>query len=313
MTDCDWGSPRLSISGSDGRAPSTAGNQQLNGGGRRSVLQGLTRLAAVALLLIAVLGCSASGAEQPTPGDNDTNAERIDKIPSLPFISGKEASRSETATVLQIVFMITVLTLAPSILMLMTCFTRIVIVLSFLRRALATQQLPPNQIIIGLSLFLTFAIMAPVLSEANSQGLQPYLKKEIGQQEALVRAAKPFRRFMLGHTRRKDLGLFVSLDKKLAAEANAEDGRLKIEKIPTLTIIPAFVLSEMKVAFWMGFLLYLPFLIIDLVTASVLMSMGMMFLPPVMVSMPFKILLFVLVDGWYLVVGQVIKSIGPVT
>lgn len=279
--------------------------------GGRLPLRAAKRLVVASVLLIAVLGCSARGAE-PGP-DKGSDGATLDKIPRLPFVSGKEASRSETATVLQIVFLITVLTLAPSILMLMTCFTRVVIVLSFLRRALATQQLPPNQIIIGLSLFLTFAIMAPVLGEANSTALQPYLKKEIGQQEALSRAAKPFRRFMLGHTRRKDLGLFVSLDKKLVAEARSEDGRLKIEKIPTLTIIPAFVLSEMKVAFWMGFLLYLPFLIIDLVTASVLMSMGMMFLPPVMVSMPFKILLFVLVDGWYLVVGQVIQSIGPVT
>jgi len=236
----------------------------------------------------------------------------LEQVPSIPGLGGS-ATREQTSTVIQIIFLITVLTLAPSILMLMTCFTRVVIVLSFLRRALATQQLPPNQIIVGLSLFLTFAIMAPVLAEANRTALEPYLRKEIEQKEALERAAVPFRRFMLSHTRQKDLRLFVSLDEKLAEEARADGGRLAVEKIPTLTIIPAFVLSEMKVAFWMGFLLYLPFLIIDLVTASVLMSMGMMFLPPVMVSMPFKILLFVLVDGWYLVVGQLIQSIGPVT
>jgi flagellar biosynthetic protein FliP len=252
-------------------------------------------------------------AEEPGAVDERAASGPFERLPKLPFISGEEASRSETSTVIQIVLLITVMTLAPSILMLMTCFTRVVIVLSFLRRALATQQLPPNQIVVGLSLFLTFAIMSPVIGEANRTALQPYLRKEIGQKEALGRAAVPFRRFMLSHTRAKDLRLFVSLDRELAAEARAAGGALAAERIPTLTIVPAFVLSEMKVAFWMGFLLYLPFLIIDLVTASVLMSMGMMFLPPVMVSMPFKILLFVLVDGWYLVVGQLVRSIGPVT
>ncbi len=298
MTDCDAGSPRQ-LKSEGARSP----------GGRRS-LAGALRIAALTALVLLALGAAAaalevgSGKPQAVPGP-------LEQLPSIPGLGGP-ATRGQTSTVIQIIFLITVLTLAPSILMLMTCFTRIVIVLSFLRRALATQQLPPNQIIVGLSLFLTFAIMSPVLGEANRTALQPYLAKKIDQKEALARAAVPFRRFMLSHTRRKDLRLFVSLDEKLAEEARAAKGQLSVDKIPTLTIIPAFVLSEMKVAFWMGFLLYLPFLIIDLVTASVLMSMGMMFLPPVMVSMPFKLLLFVLVDGWYLVVGQVIQSIGPV-
>jgi flagellar biosynthetic protein FliP len=273
-------------------------------------------LLAAAVVALCVLGAPPALAQESAAGEAVAGLAvpgLLDRVPKLPFISGDEASPTETSTVVQIVLLITVLTLAPSILMLMTCFTRIVIVLSFLHRALATQQLPPSQVIVGLSLFLTFAVMAPVFSEANSSALQPYLEKKIGQQEALQRAALPFRRFMLRHTRTKDLRLFVSMDEKLMAEVRKAGGRIEADSIPTLTIIPAFVLSEMKVAFWMGFLLYLPFLIIDLVTASVLMAMGMMFLPPVMVSLPFKILLFVLVDGWYLVVGQLIRSIGPVT
>lgn len=220
MKDCERGSPRLSI--------------------LSKLLRGVLAVA----LLVAMLGCEARAGEEPGDRRAESNGERLDKIPNLSFISGEEASRSQTATVVQIVFLITVLTLAPSILMLMTCFTRVVIVLSFLRRALATQQLPPNQIIVGLSLFLTFAIMAPVMQEANNAGLQPYLNKEISQKEALVRAAKPFRRFMLSHTRQKDLRLFVSLDKKLAEEARSAGGELKIEKIPTLTIVPAYVHRE---------------------------------------------------------------------
>ena len=269
-------------------------------------------LAAFTLVILGTSACTAMevadvpAAPAPVPGG------LLDQVPRIPGIN-PNGTPAETATVVQILLLITVLSLAPSILMLMTCFTRIVIVLSFLRRALATQSLPPNQVIIGLSLYLTFAIMAPVLQQANREALQPYLDKKIDQKEALSRAAGPFRKFMLEHTRRKDLRLFISLDRDLAAKAQAAGGRLNPEAIPTLTIIPAFTLSEMKIAFWMGFLLYLPFLIIDLVVASVLMSMGMMFLPPVMVSMPFKLLLFVLVDGWYLVIGELVRSIGRVT
>jgi flagellar biosynthetic protein FliP len=290
-----------------------SGDRRAATGRPRAGLGRRAALAALAALVAAVLLAPAALAQEPRPAEAaGPAAGPLERIPKIPFISGEEASRAETSTIVQIVLMMTVLTLAPSILMLMTCFTRVVIVLSFLSRAMGTQQLPPNQIIVGLSLFLTFAVMSPVLEESNRTALQPYLDKKIDQREALQRAALPFRRFMLQHTRGKDLRLFVSMDARLSAEARAAGGSLGTEKIPTLTIVPAFVLSELKVAFWMGFLLYLPFLIIDLVTASVLMSMGMMFLPPVMVSMPFKILLFVLVDGWYLVVGQLIQSIGPV-
>ena len=306
MTDCDRGSPRGLTAG----CPAAAHQRE----SAKAPWSPGARLRVAGLVVFALLAMGAvAAALEIDPSDGRAVPGPFEKVPRIPGIGGGEASPAETSTVIQILFMITVLSLAPSILMLMTCFTRVVIVLSFLRRALATQQLPPNQIIVGLSLFLTFAIMSPVFSEANASALQPYLKKRISQKQALARAAVPFRRFMLSHTRRKDLRLFVSLDGNLAKEARAAGGTLVPGKIPTLTIIPAFVLSEMKVAFWMGFLLYLPFLIIDLVTASVLMSMGMMFLPPVMVSMPFKILLFVLVDGWYLVVGQVVRSIGPVT
>jgi len=269
-------------------------------------LRGAAAVALFALILGA--GGTASGMEVSDPGP----AGLLDQVPKIPGIN-PNGTPGETATVIQILFLITVLSLAPSILILMTCFTRIIIVLSFLRRALATQSLPPNQVIVGLSLYLTFAIMAPVFQQANKEGLQPYLAKEIDQKTVLERASKPFRKFMLEHTRRKDLRLFVGLDKELSAKVQANGGRIDPDQIPTLTIIPAFTLSEMKIAFWMGFLLYLPFLIIDLVVASVLMSMGMMFLPPVMVSIPFKLLLFVLVDGWYLVIGELVRSIGPVT
>jgi flagellar biosynthetic protein FliP len=273
----------------------------------------LARGAAVAvLLLLALAGSGAASAEFADAPADPAVTNLLDQVPKIPGLNAN-GTPGETATVIQILFLITVLSLAPSILILMTCFTRIIIVLSFLRRALATQSLPPNQVIVGLSLYLTFAIMAPVFQQANRDALQPYLEKKITQKEALERAAKPFRKFMLQHTRRKDLRLFVSLDKGLAAKVQAAGGRIDPEQIPTLTIIPAFTLSEMKIAFWMGFLLYLPFLVIDLVVASVLMSMGMMFLPPVMVSIPFKLLLFVLVDGWYLVVGELVRSIGAVT
>ncbi len=181
----------------------------------------------------------------------------------------------------------------------MTSFTRSVIVLSFTRNALATQQVPPNQVIVGLSLFLTLFIMAPVFTEINEQALQPYLSGELTQEEALRQVQIPLREFMLTHTRARDLELFTDVS-GVAVES--------VDEIPTLTIIPAFVISELKTAFQMGFLIFVPFLVIDMVIASTLMSMGMMMLPPVMISLPFKILLFVLVDGWHLVVKSLLQS-----
>ena len=201
---------------------------------------------------------------------------------------------------IKILFMVTILSLAPSILIMMTSFTRIIIVFHFLRAALATQSAPSNQILVGLALFMTFFIMQPVLNEVNENALQPYINEEITQDEALTRAVQPVRAFMLKQTREKDLGLFVSL---------RQDERPQTpDDISFTTVIPAFIISELKTAFQIGFLLYLPMLLIDMIVASILLSMGMMMLPPIMISMPFKILLFVLVDGWYLIVESLVKG-----
>jgi flagellar biosynthetic protein FliP len=211
---------------------------------------------------------------------------------------GEDPSR--TTVVMQIFLLMTVLSLAPAILIMVTSFTRIVIVLSLLRRALGTMQLPSNQIVIGLALFLTVFIMAPVWQKINQSALQPYLEKKISNQQALDNAAVPLREFMFKQTREKDLALFVDVA-KLKRPQNQEE-------IPTSVLIPSFIISEVKTAFEIGLLLYVPFLIVDMVVAAVLLSMGMMMLPPVMVSLPFKLLLFVLADGWYLLVGSLVKS-----
>jgi flagellar biosynthesis protein FliP len=223
-------------------------------------------------------------------------------IPTVSVGVGKVSKPADVSTVLQIFFLMTVLSLAPSLLMMTTSFTRIVVVLSFLRSALGTQQAPSNQIMVALSLFLTFFIMAPVWQQVNTQALQPYKAQTISQEEALKRGVAPIRKFMLSQVREKDLALFISLS-KLPRPRNADD-------IPTMTLIPAYMISELKTAFQIGFLIFIPFLVLDMVVASVLMSMGMMMLPPVMISLPFKILLFVLVDGWGLVVGSLVKSFG---
>ncbi|MDF1506575.1 flagellar type III secretion system pore protein FliP [Robertmurraya sp. DFI.2.37] len=207
---------------------------------------------------------------------------------------------ANVSTSVKLILLLTVMSLAPSILVLMTSFTRIVIVLSFVRTALATQQMPPNQVIIGLSLFLTFFIMAPTFSEVNQQALTPLFNEEITLDEAYERAALPLKEFMSAHTRQKDLALFLEYSQAERPES--------IEDIPLTTLIPAFAISEIKTAFQIGFMIFIPFLVIDMVVASVLMSMGMMMLPPVMISLPFKILLFVLVDGWYLVVKSLLDS-----
>ncbi|MGF7057154.1 flagellar type III secretion system pore protein FliP [Brassicibacter mesophilus] len=201
---------------------------------------------------------------------------------------------------IQLLLIFTVLTLAPSILIMMTSFTRIIIVLSFIRNALGTQQTPPNQVLIGLALFLTFFIMAPVGSQINKEALQPYVRGEIVQQEAFERGIEPIREFMFKQTKEKDLALFL----KIAKIENVK----KLEDIPTRVLIPSFIISELKTAFQIGFIIFIPFLVIDMVVASTLMSMGMMMLPPVMISLPFKILLFIMVDGWNLIIGQLVSS-----
>lgn len=203
---------------------------------------------------------------------------------------------------LKLLTLLTVLTLAPAILIMMTSFTRIIIVLSFVRNALATQQTPPNQVLIGLALFLTFFTMSPVFEDIKDNALDPYLAGEIGQVEALDNAASPIKNFMMKQTREKDLALFIKM-------AKVEKPKTK-EDITLRTLIPAFIVSELKTAFQMGFLIYIPFLVIDMVVASTLMSMGMVMVPPIMISLPFKILLFVITDGWFLVVKSLLESFG---
>ncbi|MDK2792020.1 MAG: flagellar biosynthesis protein FliP [Deferribacteres bacterium] len=225
-----------------------------------------------------------------------------DSIPLPAFDIGvrQAASPQDVSVTLQIIFLITILSLAPAILILLTSFTRIIIVFSFLRNAMGTQQMPPNQVLVGLALFLTFFIMSPVFSEINSKALTPYLDNKINFTTALAEAKKPLRKFLLSNTRKKDVLMFLEIS-NYERPKTADD-------IPDLVLIPAFVVSELQTAFEMGFLLFLPFLIIDFVVASVLLSMGMMMLPPVMISLPFKILLFVLVDGWSLIIGSIVKS-----
>lgn len=210
------------------------------------------------------------------------------------------SSPETVSTSVKLFLLLTVLSLAPGILMVMTSFTRIVIVLSFVRTSLATQQMPPNQVIIGLSLFLTFFIMAPTFNEVNKEALTPLFQDEISLEEAYNKAAVPFKEFMSKHTRQKDLELFLTYSGAERPET--------VQDIPLQALVPAFALSEMKTAFQIGFMIFIPFLVIDMVVASVLMSMGMMMLPPMMISLPFKILLFVLVDGWYLVIKSLLES-----
>lgn len=220
-------------------------------------------------------------------------------------LGGSESGPGEgsmTGRVVQIVALLTVLSLAPGILMMMTSFTRIVIVFSFLRSAIGIQQTPPNQVLISLALFLTFFIMMPTFQAAYQDGIRPLMSGEMDEMEAMGKSIAPFKTFMLKHTREKDLQLF--------AEANNTTQLDKAEDAPMQIVIPAFMISEIRRAFEIGFLLFLPFLIIDMVVAAILMSMGMMMLPPSMISLPFKIIFFVLVDGWYLITGSLIQSYG---
>lgn len=221
-------------------------------------------------------------------------------IPNINIGVEQANTPQDVALSLQVLLMLTVLSLAPSILVMMTSFTRIVIVLSFLRSALATQNMPPNQIIVGLSLFLTFYTMSPYFSQINQNALQPMLAGTMDQQTAMTEAVKPMREFMFKQTRENDLALFVNM-----SEMPRPNGP---EDVPTSVLIPAFIISELKTAFQIGFLIYIPFIVIDMVVASTLMAMGMMMLPPSMISLPFKVLLFILVDGWHLIVRSLVSS-----
>ncbi|HEY9059838.1 MAG TPA: flagellar type III secretion system pore protein FliP [Pseudobacteroides sp.] len=230
-------------------------------------------------------------------------AEQSIPIPKIGLDIGTSQNPKDVSSSIQILLLLTVLSLAPSILMMMTSFTRIIIILSFLRNALGTQQMPPNQVLIGLALFLTLFIMAPVGKEINEQAFQPYTKGEITQQVAVDKASTIIKNFMYKYIYEKDLALFVSLSGGTTPVKKADLSNLSLT-----VVIPAFLISELKTAFQIGFLIYLPFLVIDMVVSSTLMSMGMMMLPPVMISLPFKILLFIMVDGWNLLTKTIVNS-----
>jgi len=208
-----------------------------------------------------------------------------------------------TARIVQLVALVTVLSLAPSILIMLTSFVRLIVVLSFLRTAMGTQQTPPNQVLMSLALFLTFFIMLPTFERSWEQGIKPLIEERIDEFEAFDRALKPFHEFMVGQVRAQDLALFVDI-------SGETDEAVAGDKMPMRILIPAFMISELKRAFEIGFLIFVPFLIIDMVVASVLMAMGMMMLPPIIIALPFKIIFFVLVDGWFMIVGSLVRSFG---
>jgi flagellar biosynthetic protein FliP len=252
---------------------------------------GFSRKVCTLLLLFAAAFVLVAATVQPAAAQG---------IPKISVGVEKSDDAGDLSVTLQIVLLLTVLTLAPSILVMMTSFIRIAVVLSFLRQAIGTNQMPPNQLIIALALILTFFVMAPVANKAYDEGLKPYLDGKITQENAFKKGMEPIREFMLKQVREKDLALFVKLS-GMERPQNKDD-------IPTRLLIPGFVLSELRVAFQIAFVVFIPFLIIDMVVASVLMSMGMLMLPPIMVALPIKILLFVLVDGWYLVVKALVES-----
>lgn len=221
-------------------------------------------------------------------------------LPTLSLGVKDAATTAEVSTALQVLFVLTILSVAPAILLMTTAFTRIIIVLSFVRTAMGTQNTPPNQVLLGLALFLTFFIMAPTINTINNQALQPYLKETITQQQALERSVGVMREFMFSQVQESELQLFIDITKE-EQPADKKD-------ISSMILMPAFMLSELKRAFQMGFMIYVPFLVIDMLVSSVLMAMGMMMLPPIVISLPFKLLLFVLVDGWQLIVGSLVKS-----
>ncbi len=252
---------------------------------------------------------SGTGAVHATTVTSDTGAEegQVDSVTSdnndattLGLSLSTNSDETSLSGTLQILLIITVISLAPSILVMVTSFTRIIIVLHFVRTAIGTQSSPPNNVLIGLSLFLTLFIMSPVIAQIKTEAYDPLVAEEITQQEALERGIQPLREFMLKQTRQDDLRLFMDIAKIEPVES--------VDELSITIIIPAFIISELRAAFIIGFLIYVPFIVIDMVVSSVLMSMGMMMLPPTTISMPFKILLFILADGWNLVIGQLVNS-----
>lgn len=264
-----------------------------------SVLIRLLVVAVAVLLVAPFVAWAAPAVPPPSPGAS--GAAPTLPLPRLDFRVAPAQSPREVSTALQILLLLTVLTMAPALIIMVTSFTRIVIVLSLVRSAVGVPTIPPNQVVVGLALFLTFFTMAPVFSTVNERALQPYMRGEIGQSEAVRVATVPVREFMLRQVRERDLALFVSLARE-ARPARPDD-------VPTYVLVPAFVVSELRTAFLLGAIVFIPFLIIDMVVSSTLMSMGMLMLPPVLISLPFKLLLFVLVDGWYLITRALVQSV----
>ena len=244
------------------------------------------------LWLLPILATAQSAPSAPT-------APTI-SLPNINIGVGQAKNPNEVVGALQIMLLLTVLTLAPTLLVMVTSFTRIICVLSFVRTAMGTQAVPPNQVLAGLALLLTFFIMQPVINDINKNAVQPYLKHQISQSVAIDKAAQPLRVFMFKQTREKDIQLFYSISK--------EPRPVEQKDVPTYLLIPAFVLSELKTAFEIGFAIYIPFIVVDMVIASILLSMGMMMIPPIIISLPFKILIFILVDGWDLTVSALFQS-----
>jgi flagellar biosynthetic protein FliP len=251
----------------------------------------MMRAALIVVLALGILALSAA----PAYGQQKTIP-----MPKISLEVGKATKPDDVAMTLQILLLMTILSLAPALLILTTSFTRIIIVFHFMKQAMGTPQMPPAQVLIGLAMFLTFFIMSPVWNKINTDALQPYLANRMSLSDAYDKGIEPLREFMFKQTREEDLALFVKMAQIEKPQTRAE--------LPTHVLIPAFAISELRAGFQIGFLIFIPFLIIDVVIASVLMSMGMMMLPPVMISMPFKVLLFILVDGWHLVVGSVLAS-----
>jgi flagellar biosynthesis protein FliP len=243
---------------------------------------------AVVCLLCAVLAAELPAQQKTLP------------MPKISLEVGKATKPEDVSVTLQILFLMTILSLAPALLILTTAFTRIIVVLHFLKQAMGTPQMPPAQVLLGLAMFLTFFVMAPVWNKVNTEAIQPYMQNKMSMNDAYDKGVGPIREFMFKQTREEDLALFVKM-------ANLEKPKNRTE-IPTYVLIPSFAISELRIGFQIGLVLFVPFLIIDMVVASILMAMGMMMLPPAMISMPFKILLFILVDGWHLVIGSLIAS-----
>ena len=274
---------------------------------KKRIIVALLLLAIGLLSLFSLRQVSAANIEDTITSENTTGGVGSSgnniggSLGPLEFRLNTDEDEGSLASTLQILLVLTVITLAPSILIMMTSFTRIIIVLHFLRSALGTQQTPPNQVLVGLALFLTFFIMSPVLTQINAEAIQPLSKGEISQEEAFDAGVAPIRTFMLEQTTNiKDLKLFMDI-----ADIDTVD---TVDDIPLTVIIPSFIISELRKAFIMGFLIYIPFIIIDMVVASTLMSMGMMMLPPTMISLPFKILLFIVADGWNLIIGTLVNT-----